>query len=211
MAFDLDAEERRVLGALVEKQLATPQYYPLTLAALTAGCNQSTSREPVTNYSESAVRSTLQRLKDKQLIRTVLPTHGRSVDRFGHRLDDQLTLITEELALLGVLMLRGAQTVAELKTRTERLAPWEAPDTTESVLDRLLAKPEPLVRNIGRGTGRQDRWVHLLGDEVDVEFSSPLVTAGRTGPTSDQRVDELEARVGRLEAEVAELREQLGG
>lgn len=223
MSFDLDAAEQRVLGTLIEKQMATPQYYPLTLAALVQGCNQSTSREPVTSYTENDVRFVLGRLKDKQLIRTVLPSHGRSVDRYGHRFEDHLTLIQEELALLGVLMLRGPQTEAELKSRTERLAAWEPPDTPASVLDRLANKPEPLVRNIGRGHGRQDRWAHLLGDAepafAEPAFAEPAVaepvagSARQSDSSRDQlgRMDELEARVAKLEAEIAELREQLGG
>ena len=209
MPFDLDAAEQRVLGTLIEKQLATPQYYPLTLAALVQGCNQSTSREPVTSYTENDVRFVLGALKDKQLIRTVLPSHGRSVDRYGHRLEEQLTLIQEELALLGVLMLRGPQTEAELKSRTERLAAWEPPDTTSSVLERLANKPEPLVQNVGRGSGRQDRWVHLLGPvDASVRESRPERQSRTEQPG---RLDELEERVAKLEEEIAELRAQLGG
>jgi uncharacterized protein YceH (UPF0502 family) len=209
--FDLDAEEQRVLGTLIEKQLATPQYYPLTLAALVQGCNQTTSREPVTAYAESEVKETIGRLRDKGLMRTILPSHGRSVDRFGHRLDEQLTLIKEELALLGVLMLRGAQTESELKTRTERLADWEPPDTAASILDRLAAKPEPLVRNVGRGPGQaQDRWIHLLGP-VPERVPEPVRESRPSGARSDTRLDELEARVAALEAEISELRDQLGG
>src|SRR5260221_13547111 len=109
MAVDLDADEQRVLGTLIEKQLATPQYYPLTLAALVTGCNQTTSREPVTSYAEAEVKDVLARLRDKRLLRTLLPAHGRSVERFGHRLDEHITLIKEELALLALLLLRGAQ------------------------------------------------------------------------------------------------------
>ncbi|HVV37742.1 MAG TPA: DUF480 domain-containing protein [Acidimicrobiales bacterium] len=209
--FDLDAEEQRVLGTLIEKQLATPQYYPLTLSALVAGCNQTTSREPVTSYAESEVKETLLRLKDRQLLRTVLPSHGRSVDRYGHRLDEQITLIKEELALLAVLMLRGAQTENELKSRTERLADWEPPDTVGSILDRLAGKDEPLVRNVGRGPGQsQDRWIHLLGP-VPERVPEPVRGLRPSGAQSDTRLDELEARVAALETEMAELRERLGG
>ncbi len=205
--FELDAEEQRVLGTLIEKQLATPQAYPLTMNALVAGCNQTTSREPVTDYAESDIKNTLGRLRDQQLLRTILPSHGRSVDRYGHRLDEQITLIKEELALLGVLMLRGAQTEAELKSRTERLADWEAPDTTASILDRLANKPEPLVRNVGRGAGQsQDRWIHLLGPVAE-----PVPQADRPAARSADRLGELELRVAALEAEIAELRDQLGG
>jgi uncharacterized protein YceH (UPF0502 family) len=208
MPFELDAEEQRVLGTLIEKQLATPQYYPLTLPALVAGCNQSTSREPITAYAESEVKETLNRLRDKQLLRTILPSHGRSVDRYGHRLDEQITLIKEELAVLGVLMLRGAQTENELKTRTERLADWEAPDTAATILDRLASKPEPLVRNVGRGPGQsQDRWIHLLGPVPEVVPATPRAAAA----PSSSRLDDLEARMAALEAEIAELRERLGG
>jgi uncharacterized protein len=211
MSFDLDAEEQRVLGTLIEKQLATPQYYPLTLAALVQGCNQSTSREPVTAYAESEVKETVARLRDKGLIRTILPAHGRSVDRYGHRLDEQITLIKEELAILGVLMLRGAQTENELKTRTERHAEWEPPDTAASILERLATKPEPLVRNVGRGPGQsQDRWIHLLGP-VPERVPEPVRESRPSGARSDARLDELDARVAALEAELAEMRERLEG
>ena len=211
--LELDADEQRVLGTLIEKQLATPQYYPLTLAALVQGCNQSTSRDPVTHYSEPEVREVIGRLKEKQLIRTVLPSHGRSVDRYGHRLDEQMPLIKEEVAILGVLMLRGPQTANELRTRSERLAEWEPPDTAESILERLAAKPEPLAQNIGRGPGRrEDRWVHLLGpvDATAAPAERSSVTAGRSGAANDQRIEELEARVAALEAEIADLKRQLG-
>jgi uncharacterized protein YceH (UPF0502 family) len=210
MAFELDDEELRVLGTLIEKQLATPQYYPLTLSALVAGCNQSTSREPVTNYDEAMVRDVLARLKDQGLLRTILPTHGRSVDRYGHRLDEQVTLIKEELALLGMLALRGPQTVAELKSRTERLAEWEPPDTVESILDRLASKPEPMATNVGRQPGQsQDRWVHLLraGGPLVVEAAPD---APRQSAPANDRLGELEARVAALEADIAELKRELG-
>lgn len=198
-----------MLGTLIEKQLATPQYYPLTLSALVQGCNQSNSREPITHFTEAEVRDVIGRLKEKQLIRTVLPSHGRSVDRFGHRLDDQLPLIKEEVALLGVLLLRGAQTESELKSRTERLADWEAPDTASSVLERLAHKPEPMANNIGRGPGQsQDRWVHLLGP---VEFFSDPSPSRGNRSEKNSALDELEARVAALEADIAELKQQLGG
>jgi uncharacterized protein len=210
--FDLDAEEQRVLGTLIEKQLATPQYYPMTLTALVAGCNQSTSRDPVTAYAESEVKETIGRLRDQGLLRTVLPSHGRSVDRYGHRLDDHITLIKEELALIGVLMLRGAQTENELKTRTERLAEWEPPDTVGSILDRMANRSEPLVRNVGRGPGQsQDRWIHLLGPVPERVPGEPGGGSRPAGAQSAARLDDLEARVAALEAEIVELREQLGG
>ena len=189
-SFDLDADEQRVLGTLIEKQLATPQYYPLTLSALVQGCNQSTSRDPITHYSEGEVRDILGRLKDKQLLRTILPSHGRSVDRYGHRLDEQMPLIKEELALARRAdAARPADREPSCRTRTERLADWEAPDTAASILDRLANKPEPLAQNIGRGPGQsQDRWIHLLGPVDTTPVRGLLVQIRRSRAAIDQRV-----------------------
>ena len=220
----LDPVQLRTLGTLIEKQFTTPQYYPLTTAALLAGCNQSTSRDPVTSYDEATMRAALDGLRrDHALVRVIHPSHGRSVDRWRHVLDEVLGLIDEEVALLGVLMLRGAQTVAELRSRTERMAAFEPPDTVEAILDRLASYPEPLARCVGRSPGQsQDRWLHLLGDgtegahQNEPVMDSRLPARGsmtgleREGP-AQERVDQLERRVTALEGELAELREQLGG
>src|SRR5579875_2465837 len=120
--MNLDTVEGRVVGSLIEKQLTTPQQYPLTLNGLTLACNQTSNREPVVSYTEAEVQEALDRLREKGLIRKVLPSHGRSVVRFRHVLDERLALDARQLALLGGLLLRGPQTVGELRTRTDRMA-----------------------------------------------------------------------------------------
>jgi len=200
----------RALGTLIEKQFTTPQYYPLTTAALLAGCNQATSRDPVTSFDERALIDALDTLRrDEALVRVIHPSHGRSVDRWRHVLDEALGLIEEEVAILGVLMLRCAQTVAELRARTERMAKFEPPDTVDATLARLAAYPEPLAACIGRQPGQsQDRWVHLLGDPTALpEERKQEDGAG----TLEGRVERLERDLATLRAELAELREGLGG
>src|SRR5665213_4401191 len=123
--FELPADEVRVLGSLIEKRLTTPQQYPLTLNALVLACNQTSNRDPVVHYDESVVESALSQLKDQRLVRFVLPSHGRSVVRYRHVLDEVLGVDDRQLALLAVLLLRGPQTVGELRTRTERMVDFE--------------------------------------------------------------------------------------
>lgn len=238
----LDSTQQRALGTLIEKSFTTPQYYPLTTSALLAGCNQATSRDPVTSFDERELLDALDTLRHQHgLVRVIHPSHGRSVDRWRHVIDEALGLIDEEVALLGVLMLRGPQTVAELRTRTERMAKFDEPDTVESTLHRLSSYPDPLARCVGRQPGQsQDRWVHLLGSGVPTDDArrAPMEEAASRAhapgeeaaspppPASvkcssgdaasspapiDVRVADLEERVQRLEAEIGELREQLGG
>src|SRR5206468_3134669 len=121
----LEAEEARVIGALVEKQLTTPDQYPLTLNALVAACNQSSNRDPVVSYAQSTIEVTLTTLKDKGLIRWVYPSHGRSVTRYRQVVDEATGMDARQLALIAVMLLRGPQTLAELRTRTERMASYE--------------------------------------------------------------------------------------
>ena len=220
----LDPVQLRALGTLIEKSFTTPQYYPLTTSALLAGCNQATSRDPVTDFDERTMLGALETLRhEHRLVRVIHPSHGRSVDRWRHVIDEALGLIQEEVALLGVLMLRGPQTVAELRTRTERMATFEEPDTVDATLARLANYPEPLARNTGRQPGQsQDRWMHLLGSVLpnDAGLGAPAVqkpamfeTSGDPAPSAPpvgDRIDALERRVAALEAEVAELRGGVG-
>ena len=141
----LDAEEGRVIGSLIEKQLTTPQQYPLTLNSLVLACNQSSNRDPAVSYEERTVEQTLAALKTAGLVRFVHPSHGRSVIRYRQVLDERLALDETELALVAVLLLRGPQTVGELRIRTERMATFDGITGVETELGRLLAQPEPLV------------------------------------------------------------------
>jgi hypothetical protein len=193
--------EVRVLGSLVEKDIATPEYYPLTVNALVNACNQKSNREPMVHYDEDTVIEALTLLRNKQLALKVTGA-GHRAEKYSHRLGEKLNLGRRELALLCVLMLRGPQTLGELRGRTERLHDFADLDEVEHCLHSLAARePEPLVVSVGRG-----RWAHLLAGEpqdiVQPEQSAPGLGQGH--------VSDLEQRVAALEREVEDLKRQLG-
>lgn len=196
--------ELRVLGALLEKDIATPEYYPLTLNSLQNACNQKSSRDPVVNYDEDTVAQALDLLKNKQLVMRVSGA-GHRVEKYGHRLGEKLNLGRRELALLAVLMLRGPQTVGELRGRTERMHDFADLEEVEHVLDTLQRhQPDPLVAPAGRG-----RWMHLFGDPADVSAAEPEHHATTHSPLPSHGA--LEARVEELEREVESLKQQFEG
>jgi len=187
-----------VLGALLEKDITTPEYYPLTVNALQNACNQKSSRDPVVNYDEDSVLAALESLKDKHLAVRITGA-GHRVEKYGHRLGETLNLGRRELALLCVLMLRGPQTVGELRGRTERMHGFGDLDEVERCLEGLAARhPEPLTAQAPRG-----RWVHLLGG---VPAESPAPEPMHAAPART----ELEERIAVLEREVEELKQQFG-
>ena len=184
--------EVRLLGALLEKDLTTPEYYPLTLNALQNACNQKSSREPIVNYDETTVAQGLELLRQKQLVLKVSGA-GHRVEKYAHRLGESLNLGRRELALLAVLMLRGPQTVGELRGRTERMHPFEDMEEVEHVLKSLSEKePDALVAPVTRG-----RWRHVWSHEPEEETES---SAPRPS---------LEGRVSALEHEIDDLKRQL--
>ena len=207
-----------MLGALIEKQLVTPQQYPLTLHALLAACNQTSNREPVTAYDEAAVLAALESLRARKLVRFVLPSHGRSVVRYRHVLDELLGLDAPQLAVLAVLVLRGPQTVGELRARTERMAAFGSLHAVEHELELLAAHEEVLARRLARRPGqKEERWTQLLAEpfeteETDEETPEPPATGGghhpgwTLPPEREHTREPLPARVAALAAEVAELR-----
>lgn len=192
--------ELRVLGALLEKDMTTPEYYPLTLNSLQAACNQKSSREPVVNYDEDTVAQALELLKNKGFVVRVSGA-GHRVDKFGHRLGEKLNLGRRELALLSVLMLRGPQTVGELRTRTERMHDFADLDEVERCLEALAAQePDPLVSRAPRG-----RWAQLFGGAPDaIEEPAPISER----PAIEQRVQELEREVAQLKQQFEDFRRQ---
>jgi len=200
----LDAVEGRILACLVEKAAITPEVYPLTLNALVAACNQKTSREPVMHLDPGAVANTLRRMEDRGLVK-VAPASQRAL-RYEHRFDAAYGVTARQRAVLCALLLRGAQTLGELFTRTERLADFPSLDDVRDTLDRLLQREPAYAVRIGRGPGqREDRYMHLLAGPVDVEsFAAQAASA----PSSSSRAD-LAERVERLESEVQALREEL--
>jgi uncharacterized protein YceH (UPF0502 family) len=203
---DLSPVELRVLGALLEKQRTTPDTYPLTLNALRLACNQSTNRDPVVDYDEDAIRGALDRLRRRGFTR-LTSGHGSRAPKFRHLLDDALGAGRDELALLCVLMLRGAQTPGELKQRTDRLHEFADLDAVHATLDRLMERG--LAARLERRPGqKEERYAQLMGEgeqeaAVAAPAAAPLVAPappGR-GPEGDlaERVERLEARVAALE------------
>ncbi len=163
LVVPITPEGGRVLGCLVEKQLTTPQQYPLTANALSSACNQTTNREPVVALDEDTVRRALDGLKEQRLVRFVLPSHGRSVVRYRHVLDEVYGLDADGLALLALLLFRGPQTPGELRARAGRMAEFGAVELVQLELESLAARPEALVRLLPRRPGqKEDRWQQLL-------------------------------------------------
>ena len=205
----LSPQEARVAGALVEKEITTPEYYPLSLNALVNACNQKSSRDPVMELHERDVRGALNSLEEMGLVR-VIP--DARVSKFEHRLRDRLNLRRDEIAVICLLLLRGPQTAAELRARTERMYAFDDTGTVQGTLERLAGREEPLTRQIGRGPGaREARWQQLLTGAT-VEEVSPTAAyappeAGRTAaePPLAQRVAALEMRVQGLEQQIEEL------
>jgi uncharacterized protein YceH (UPF0502 family) len=195
----LAALELRILGVLIEKQLATPDYYPLTLNALVAGCNQKTSRNPVMNVSESEVQVALDELRSRTL---VIESSGGRVMRYEHNVNKVLGIGEAMVALLAALMLRGPLTAAELRGACERLYRFADISSVEAYLEDMITRAAmPLVVKLPRQPGsREHRWAHLLAGPVDVPLAEDRVTQGPAVASED---------IARLRAEVAELREEL--
>ena len=195
-----DSVELRVLGCLIEKQRTTPDVYPLTLNALRLACNQSTNRDPVVDYDENTIRGGIDRLVQRKWATLASWSNRRSM-KYRHTLDGALELDDAEMAVLDVLMLRGAQTPGELKTRTERLHRFHGMDELGETLGRLIDRQ--LVVRLDRRPGqREERYRHLLGGDESPD--------GETEPVPQQAAPEgLEQRLERLENEIAELRAEL--
>jgi uncharacterized protein YceH (UPF0502 family) len=208
-----DAVEMRVLGCLIEKQRTTPDVYPLTLNALRLACNQSTNRDPVVDYDENTIRGGIDRLVQRKWATLASWSNRRSM-KYRHTLDGALGLDDGELAILDVLMLRGAQTPGELKARTDRLHRFAGMDELGATLERLIER-ELVVRLERRPGQREERYRHLLGgDEVsddEPERISQPAPAESLEQSLEQRLERLEHEVGELRAELRTLREQRSG
>jgi uncharacterized protein YceH (UPF0502 family) len=201
--MELTSEEGRVLGCLVEKQLTTPQLYPLTESALIAACNQSTNRKPVVVYDVSTVRITARSLREKGLLRMVHRAGERS-DKHQHLLDSSLSLSVGQVALLAVLLLRGPQTLAELRARTERMHPFDTVAQVQEALDALIDRDDQLVACLERQPGRKEaRYGQLL---VDVDQADVKPRSDQTGRAEGLTLVGLAREVELLRGEVAELR-----
>jgi uncharacterized protein YceH (UPF0502 family) len=226
-------EGGRVLGCLVEKQLTTPQQYPLTMNALTLACSQTTNRDPIMTFDDGMVERALEELKVLRVVRFVLPSHGKSVTRYRQVLDEAYGLDSFRIALLAVLLLRGPQTPGELRTRTGRMAEFSSVGAVNEELGVLARQPEPLVRLLPRRPGqKEDRWQQLLAMEGGgtAVGGGPVLTAlvgvgaattrppvgdaiGSDHPTepigAEKADSDLQGRVRALESEMAGLRDEI--
>jgi uncharacterized protein YceH (UPF0502 family) len=200
---ELDAAEIRILGSLAEKQMATPEYYPLTLKALVAACNQKSNREPVMELNDDDVQRALDRLQEQKLVWKVMG--GRAV-RWEHNLDATLQLDRASKAILTLLFLRGAQTTGELRARSDRLHSFESIAEIEETLPRL----DPLVREIPRQPGQKEsRWTHTLAPS-SVEAGVPPAPAAEDGRRYTDRLTRLEQQVAELVDELRAFKAKLG-
>jgi uncharacterized protein YceH (UPF0502 family) len=207
----LSASELRVLGSLIEKQITTPDYYPLTLNALTNACNQLSNRDPVVAFDETTVVRAIESLREKRLASLFSGQESR-VAKYKHALTDRLSLTPAEVALLTVLMLRGPQTVGELRGRSERLFKFDTLPEVEEALNGLAARqPQALVAKLPRQPGtKESRYAQLLSGPVEAAASTPTATSEPTPATvENDRLAKLEAEMARLDREVVQLQQQL--
>lgn len=204
----LNEYELRVIGALVEKQIATPDYYPMTLNAIVNACNQRNHRDPVVAYDEQTVTRALDSLREKKLAYTFHGSEARSV-KYGHVFPKAFDLDEAETALMAVLILRGPQTPGELRSRTQHLHTFEGLPEVESLLQGLASRTEPLVVKLPRQPhSRESRFAHLLGGEINVELLEQAEPAGRSAKAGDDRIAKLEEQVATLQNELTELKQQ---
>jgi uncharacterized protein len=208
METTLNDFEVRVLGCLIEKELATPEYYPLTLNALTNACNQKSNRDPVLNLEDAVVVRALDSLRFKQL--ALLSADGGRVPKYRHILAEKLRLTPAELAVLAELLLRGPQTVGELRTRAERMHPFPDLSAVETTLQEMQERTPPLVTLLPRQPGRKEsRYAHLFAGEPELpsDERTPLPEGARIKVMAEnERIAGLEEEVSSLRGEVAELR-----
>lgn len=207
MDFTLDADEVRVLGCLLEKEITTPEYYPLSLNALVNACNQKSNRDPVVVFDEDTVVQTLDTLRHKGLA-LIITGAGSRVPKYGHRLSERLNLGRRELAILCELMLRGPQTPGELRSRADRMHHFDDVAEVESVLDRM---PE-LVSKLPRRPGEKEaRYAQLLSGQPAVAMSASDEAPDPIASTRSDRISALEAEMAQLRSELEELKQQFAG
>ena len=216
--MQLSPEEGRIIGSLIEKQLTTPQQYPLSLNALLLACNQSSNRDPVVGYDERTVDGALTTLKNGGLVRFVHPSHGRSVTRYRQVLEERLELSETQLALIGILLLRGPQTAGELRARTERMARFDGIAHVDADLERLSEGPDPIALRLARRPGqKEERWTQLLTDDEASFDSDGGAEASPVGPPDADAprppaappATVVDGRLASVEGELAELRTEV--
>jgi uncharacterized protein YceH (UPF0502 family) len=207
----LNENEARVLGSLVEKDITTPDYYPLTLNALVNACNQKSNRDPVMSLNDEMVRQALHSLNEKGLAGTASTADSR-VPKYEHRMQEAFNFTRRETAVMCVLMLRGPQTPGELRGRTERMHRFEDLTDVQSTLQKLMTREEPLVRVLPRQPGTKEaRYAHLLSGEKP-EWDAPVPVETRLEHSGDsERVARLEQDIESLKKDIADLKQEFAG
>jgi uncharacterized protein len=213
MGLELSETEVRVLGVLVEKEITTPEYYPLSLNALVNACNQKSNRDPVMTLDEDAVRKAIRALTDRAMARSA--SGDSRVAKFEHRLNELYNFHRHEIAVLCVLLLRGPQTPGELRTRSERMYAFEDLDAVHAALNLLMRRDPPLVKVLPRQPGtKESRYMHLLAGDADPEGVGSMIedaahdTGSPRASAEAERVRNLEDEVSQLRRELETLREQ---
>jgi len=207
MDYSLSNVEARVLGALVEKEITTPEYYPLSLNALVNACNQKSNRDPVMTLDEDAVRSAIRTLNDIGFTRFASSADSR-VGKYEHRLNETFNFHRHEIAILCVLLLRGPQTPGELRTRTERMYAFEDLESVHNALNLLAKREPPLVKVLSRQPGtKESRYVQLLSDVAETNTAQGESVSESLAPRTD-RLGAMEAEIRRLRDDVSALQEQ---
>ena len=201
--------ETRVLGSLIEKDITTPDYYPLSLNALVNACNQKNNRDPVMTLDESAVREALSTLQEKRLAGPASGADSR-VTKFEHRLQEVFNFDRREIAVICVLLLRGPQTPGELRSRTDRMYHFEALEDVVSTLDRLAQRQPPLTAVLPRQPGtKESRYTHLFSGEPENAAATDARLAAGDSPVRAQQAASSPDRISKLEEEVSRLRQEL--
>jgi len=208
MPQQLSEIECRIVGALIEKQLTTPEYYPLTLNALTAACNQKNNRDPVVSYDEKTVAAALEELRDRNLIYVFYGSTSR-VPKYKHMMPSYYELEPPDVAVMCVMMLRGPQTLGELRERTGRLHQFSGLGEVQETLDGLMRRDDPLVMKLERQAGQKEaRFAHLLSGEIDVEaFAAAQVSRVSRSSPDPGRIEKLEGEVAGLRADIEGLKQ----
>jgi uncharacterized protein len=206
----LNETECRVLGALVEKEITTPEYYPLSLNALVNACNQKSNRDPVMTLDEAAVRQALHSLDGQSLVRSVSASDSR-VTKYEHRLQETFNFYRHEIAILCVLLLRGPQTPGELRTRTERMHTFDDLSAVQSSLNHLMKREPPLAKVHPRQPGtKESRYAHLLSGDVDsFEPKSEAAASAATGSAEAEHIALLEKEVDSVRREVVGFKKEI--
>ncbi len=204
----LEEIETRIVGALVEKQLTTPEYYPLTLNSLTAACNQKSNRDPVVSYDEKTVTDALENLRDRNLVYVFYGSTSR-VPKYKHMMPSVYELEPSEVAVMCVMMLRGPQTLGELRERTSRLYQFEGLGEVQETLDGLIRREDPLVVKLERQPGQKEaRFAHLLSGEIDVEaLAAAQATRASRGAVDAERIEKMDEEIVNLRSEIEALKQ----